>query len=91
VFSDMKITECVWKAHDGQKPDEEWLKIHNENGCFIKETSVFHLNNNRSSKGSVDQWIAAWESLAESCWFFIQFHKNHEKSLLRWNNKLFVV
>ena len=23
VFSDMKITECAWKAHDGQKPDEE--------------------------------------------------------------------
>ncbi|MBQ6073176.1 MAG: DUF1349 domain-containing protein [Bacteroidales bacterium] len=23
VFSDMRITECMWKAHDGQKPDEE--------------------------------------------------------------------
>ena len=23
VFSDMKITECMWKAHDGQQPDEE--------------------------------------------------------------------
>lgn len=23
VFTDMKITECMWKAHDGQKPDEE--------------------------------------------------------------------
>lgn len=23
VFTDMKITECAWKAHDGQKPDEE--------------------------------------------------------------------
>lgn len=23
VFSDMKITECAWKAHDGQAPDEE--------------------------------------------------------------------
>lgn len=22
VFSDMKITECAWKAHDGQAPDE---------------------------------------------------------------------
>ncbi len=22
VFSDMKLTECAWKAHDGQKPDE---------------------------------------------------------------------
>ncbi len=22
VFSDMKITECMWKAHDGQQPDE---------------------------------------------------------------------
>jgi regulation of enolase protein 1 (concanavalin A-like superfamily) len=22
VFSDMKITECAWKAHDGQQPDE---------------------------------------------------------------------
>lgn len=22
VFSDMKITECAWKAHDGQMPDE---------------------------------------------------------------------
>jgi len=23
VFSDMRITECMWKAHDGQQPDEE--------------------------------------------------------------------
>ena len=23
VFSDMKITECTWKAHDGQQPDNE--------------------------------------------------------------------
>lgn len=23
TFSDMKITECAWKAHDGQQPDEE--------------------------------------------------------------------
>ena len=23
VFTDMKITECKWKAHDGQQPDEE--------------------------------------------------------------------
>ena len=23
VFSDMKITECMWKAHDGQQPDPE--------------------------------------------------------------------
>ena len=23
VFSDMKITECAWKAHDGQQPDQE--------------------------------------------------------------------
>ncbi|MCQ2247273.1 MAG: DUF1349 domain-containing protein [Bacteroidaceae bacterium] len=23
VFTDMKITECMWKAHDGQQPDEE--------------------------------------------------------------------
>ena len=23
VFTDMKITECQWKAHDGQQPDEE--------------------------------------------------------------------
>ena len=23
VFSDMKITECMWKAHDGQQPDED--------------------------------------------------------------------
>lgn len=22
-FTDMKITECMWKAHDGQQPDEE--------------------------------------------------------------------
>ena len=22
-FSDLKITECAWKAHDGQQPDEE--------------------------------------------------------------------
>ena len=22
VFSDMKITECMWKAHGGQQPDE---------------------------------------------------------------------
>ena len=23
VFTDMKITECLWKAHDGQQPDAE--------------------------------------------------------------------
>lgn len=23
VFTDFKITECMWKAHDGQQPDEE--------------------------------------------------------------------
>lgn len=23
VFSDMQITECAWKAHDGQQPDED--------------------------------------------------------------------
>ena len=23
LFSDMKITECAWKAHDGQQPDEK--------------------------------------------------------------------
>ena len=23
VFTDMKITECQWKAHDGQQPDQE--------------------------------------------------------------------
>ena len=23
TFTDMKITECMWKAHDGQQPDEE--------------------------------------------------------------------
>ncbi len=23
VFSDMALTECTWKAHDGQQPDEE--------------------------------------------------------------------
>ena len=23
VFTDMKITECMWRAHDGQQPDEE--------------------------------------------------------------------
>jgi len=23
VFTDMQITECTWKAHDGQQPDEE--------------------------------------------------------------------
>lgn len=23
VFTDMKLTECMWKAHDGQQPDEE--------------------------------------------------------------------
>ena len=22
AFSDMKLTECQWKAHDGQQPDE---------------------------------------------------------------------
>ena len=22
IFSDMRITECAWKAHDGQQPDE---------------------------------------------------------------------
>jgi len=23
VFTDLKVTECAWKAHDGQAPDEE--------------------------------------------------------------------
>ena len=23
IFSDMKITECAWKAHDGQQPDKD--------------------------------------------------------------------
>ena len=23
VFTDMQVTECMWKAHDGQQPDEE--------------------------------------------------------------------
>lgn len=23
IFSDMQITECAWKAHDGQQPDNE--------------------------------------------------------------------
>ena len=23
IFSDMQITECAWKAHDGQQPDKE--------------------------------------------------------------------
>lgn len=23
VFTDMEMTECLWKAHDGQKPDKE--------------------------------------------------------------------
>ena len=23
IFSDMKVTECMWKAHDGQQPDAE--------------------------------------------------------------------
>ena len=23
VFTDMKVTECMWKAHDGQQPDED--------------------------------------------------------------------
>lgn len=23
VFSDMQITECAWKAHDGQQPDDQ--------------------------------------------------------------------
>ncbi|MCD7775497.1 MAG: DUF1349 domain-containing protein, partial [Clostridiales bacterium] len=22
VFSELKLTECMWKAHDGQQPDE---------------------------------------------------------------------
>ena len=22
IFSNMEITECMWKAHDGQQPDE---------------------------------------------------------------------
>lgn len=21
IFTDMKLTECAWKAHDGQQPD----------------------------------------------------------------------
>ncbi len=24
TFTDMAVTECAWKAHDGQKPDEEY-------------------------------------------------------------------
>ena len=23
VFTDLRLTECAWTAHDGQKPDEE--------------------------------------------------------------------
>ena len=23
VFTDLQVTECAWKTHDGQKPDEE--------------------------------------------------------------------
>ena len=23
TFTDMRVTECAWKAHDGQAPDEE--------------------------------------------------------------------
>ena len=23
LFADMKITECMWKAQDGQQPDKE--------------------------------------------------------------------
>lgn len=26
VFTDMRITECMWKAHDGQQPDEDLLQ-----------------------------------------------------------------
>ena len=32
IFSDMQITECAWKAHDGQQPDEEFPR----NGYFAK-------------------------------------------------------
>ena len=28
VFSDMQITECAWKAHDGQPPDETAPQAH---------------------------------------------------------------
>ena len=24
TFTDMEITECAWKAHDGQQPDKKW-------------------------------------------------------------------
>ena len=24
TFTDMEMTDCAWKAHDGQKPDETW-------------------------------------------------------------------
>ena len=23
IFSNMELTECVWKAHNGQQPDQE--------------------------------------------------------------------
>lgn len=23
VFSNMELTDCLWKAHDGQQPDED--------------------------------------------------------------------
>ena len=24
IFTNMQITECKWKSHDGQKPDEDY-------------------------------------------------------------------
>jgi regulation of enolase protein 1 (concanavalin A-like superfamily) len=26
LFSDMKVTECAWKAHDGQQPDNDRIE-----------------------------------------------------------------
>ena len=37
VFSDMKITECAWKAHNGQQPDE--LRTQ-----FTAVTPAYHWN-----------------------------------------------
>ena len=27
AFTDMEITECAWKAHDGQQPDQKYYNM----------------------------------------------------------------
>ena len=42
VFTDMKLTECQWKAHDGQKPDEMQQNVFDKK-TNMKIVKVFQL------------------------------------------------